>query len=72
MTPIQATHGARLPPHRADSRSDAADLLTAPTLLTGRNQRRAIAKLNALFAAYESSIEPFIKEGLGDGDGGDR
>jgi hypothetical protein len=85
MTPTRATHGARLPPHHADSRSDTADLLTTPILLTGRNrgkgemeamdmadQRRAIPKLNALFAAFESSIEPFIKEVLGDGNGRDR
>ncbi len=72
MTPIQATRGARLPPHRAESRFDKADLLTAPILLTGRNQCCAIAKLNALFAAYESGIEPFIREVLNDGNGGDR
>ncbi len=85
MTPTRATHGARLSPHHADSRSDTADLLTAPTLLTGRNRRKgemeamdmadqrgAIAKLNALFAAFASSIEPFIKEALDDGNGGDR
>jgi hypothetical protein len=36
------------------------------------DQRRAIAKLNALFAAFKSSIEPFIKEVLDDGNGGDR
>ena len=85
MTPIQAIHGARLLAHRADSRSDTADLVTAPILVTGRNrrkgemeamdmadQRSAIAKLNALFAAFKSSIEPFIKEVLDDGNGSDR